>query len=301
MDTTVETAETASPRSALAPDKSIPQPAIEKPLIYRQSPGRGSRIGSGRSPVLPAAHRACRSSTRIRRSISASSPASSSTMTCWRSAPRTPKPGRAATPRFRREVRHHRRARHERLGRAAALCGVSGLGDDPLVSRPCHRPRRAFLLRLDARRHAARLARRQRRQRPFRAISCRRSRDIRRLPRDIADHARLRFHHTPRLQHAAEARLRDRAVRAFPADDPDRARHVAGMNALLPFLPDLLGGRQTARTIHFIVMAAAGRLLRHPHRDDPRGRPDQRAALDHHRLVSHRSPADERPPVERSA
>ena len=28
-----------------------------------------------------------------------------------------------------------------------------------------------------------------------------------------------------------------------------------GANALLPFLPDLLGGRQTARTIHFLVMA----------------------------------------------
>ena len=38
------------------------------------------------------------------------------------------------------------------------------------------------------------------------------------------------------------------------------------MNALLPFLTDLLGGRQTARTIHFIVMAAARRLLHRPHR-----------------------------------
>jgi thiosulfate reductase cytochrome b subunit len=28
-----------------------------------------------------------------------------------------------------------------------------------------------------------------------------------------------------------------------------------GGDALLPFLPDLLGGRQTARTIHFLVMA----------------------------------------------
>ena len=36
MDTTAETAETASQRSALEPDKSIPEPAIEKPLIYRQ-------------------------------------------------------------------------------------------------------------------------------------------------------------------------------------------------------------------------------------------------------------------------
>ena len=34
-----------------------------------------------------------------------------------------------------------------------------------------------------------------------------RGEDLRRLPRDIAEHARLRFHHTPRLQHAAEARL----------------------------------------------------------------------------------------------
>ena len=28
-----------------------------------------------------------------------------------------------------------------------------------------------------------------------------------------------------------------------------------GGDALLPFLPDLLGGRQTARTIHFVVMS----------------------------------------------
>jgi thiosulfate reductase cytochrome b subunit len=28
-----------------------------------------------------------------------------------------------------------------------------------------------------------------------------------------------------------------------------------GMNAVLPWLPDLFGGRQTARTIHFVVMA----------------------------------------------
>ena len=28
-----------------------------------------------------------------------------------------------------------------------------------------------------------------------------------------------------------------------------------GMNAVLPWLPELFGGRQSARTIHFIVMA----------------------------------------------
>ena len=28
-----------------------------------------------------------------------------------------------------------------------------------------------------------------------------------------------------------------------------------GMNAVLPWLPELFGGRQSARTVHFIVMA----------------------------------------------
>ena len=35
-----------------------------------------------------------------------------------------------------------------------------------------------------------------------------------------------------------------------------------GANALLPFLPELLGGRQTARTIHFVVMVLLVGLLR---------------------------------------
>ena len=62
-----------------------------------------------------------------------------------------------------------------------------------------------------------------------------------------------------------------------------------GGNALLPFLPDLLGGRQTARTIHFVVMVLLVGFFVDPHPDDPRGRADQRIAVDHHRLVPHRS------------
>ena len=62
-----------------------------------------------------------------------------------------------------------------------------------------------------------------------------------------------------------------------------------GINAVCPGCADMLGGRQTARTIHFIVMLLlVGFFIIHI-ADDPCRRTAQRAALDHHRLVPHRS------------
>ena len=58
-----------------------------------------------------------------------------------------------------------------------------------------------------------------------------------------------------------------------------------GMDAAWPWLLDLFGGRQSARSIHFICAMRAGRLHRRPPGDGGAGRADQRAALDDHRPV----------------
>lgn len=79
--------------------------------------------------------------------------------------------------------------------------------------------------------------------------------DIRRLPRDIADHARLRFHHTREYNTLQKLTYAVVLFVFFPLMILTGLAMSPGGDALLPFLPDLLGGRQTARTIHFVVMA----------------------------------------------
>ena len=67
--------------------------------------------------------------------------------------------------------------------------------------------------------------------------------DLRQLPRDIADHAKLKFHHRRRVQYAAEIRLWWRAVRSLAADDPHRPGNVADNERGDPF-----SGRYAGRT-----------------------------------------------------
>ena len=255
MDTTAETDDTALRRSAPGPAKSIPEPAIEKPLIYRQFAWTrithwvwaislffllltGLQIFNAH-PTLYIGDQSGFGFDNDVLAIGAEN-TEAGPARLYRAA--------------RREVRHHRRARHVRPGGAAALCGVSGLGDDPVVSRPRHRPRHPFLLRLAAGRHAARLAGRQRGQRPSRATWCRRVGDLKRLPRDIADHARLRFHHTRDYNTLQKLTYAVVLFVLFPLMILTGLAMSPGGDALLPFLPDMLGGRQTARTIHFVVM-----------------------------------------------
>jgi thiosulfate reductase cytochrome b subunit len=82
-----------------------------------------------------------------------------------------------------------------------------------------------------------------------------RLRDFRRLPRDIADHARLRFHHTrdyntlQKLSYAAVLFV------ALPLMILTGLTMSPSMDTVLPFLTEIFGGRQTARTIHFGIMA----------------------------------------------
>ena len=86
--------------------------------------------------------------------------------------------------------------------------------------------------------------------------------DVRRLPRDIADHARLRFHHTRDYNTLQKFTYADRAVHPVPADDPDRAGDVAWRQcaAAVPARTS----RRTADGTHdpFRRHGAAGRLLR---------------------------------------
>jgi thiosulfate reductase cytochrome b subunit len=80
--------------------------------------------------------------------------------------------------------------------------------------------------------------------------------DLRALPKDVADHARLRFHHGAEygvLQKLAYASV---LFVALPLMILTGLSMSPGFNAAAPWLLDLFGGRQTARTIHFLTMVA---------------------------------------------
>ncbi|WP_085465653.1 cytochrome b/b6 domain-containing protein [Mesorhizobium australicum] len=79
-------------------------------------------------------------------------------------------------------------------------------------------------------------------------------RDMRNLGRDIADHIRLRFHHMRDYSVLQKLAYASVLVIMLPLMILTGLGMSPGMNAALPWLPELLGGRQTARTIHFAVM-----------------------------------------------
>jgi thiosulfate reductase cytochrome b subunit len=79
-------------------------------------------------------------------------------------------------------------------------------------------------------------------------------RDLRDLPGDVANHARLRIHHGRRynvLQKLAYAAV---LFIALPLIILTGLTMSPSFNATAPWLLDVFGGRQTARTIHFAVM-----------------------------------------------
>jgi thiosulfate reductase cytochrome b subunit len=80
--------------------------------------------------------------------------------------------------------------------------------------------------------------------------------DLRALPGDIADHARLRFHH--RAGYGVLQKLAYAGVLfvALPLMVLTGLTMSPSFNAIFPWTLDLFGGRQTARTIHFAVMLA---------------------------------------------
>ena len=78
--------------------------------------------------------------------------------------------------------------------------------------------------------------------------------DLRGMPRDVADHARLRFHH--RRDYSVLQKLAYASVMfvALPLMVLTGLAMSPGFNATAPWLLDVFGGRQTARTVHFLMM-----------------------------------------------
>jgi thiosulfate reductase cytochrome b subunit len=80
--------------------------------------------------------------------------------------------------------------------------------------------------------------------------------DLRALPRDLADHARLRFHHTANYNVLQKLAYASVLFVALPLMILTGLSMSPGFNAAAPWLLDVFGGRQTARTIHFLTMVA---------------------------------------------
>jgi len=78
--------------------------------------------------------------------------------------------------------------------------------------------------------------------------------DLRSLPRDIADHARLRFHHTARYNVLQKLAYAGVLFGLFPLIILTGLTMSPGFNAIAPWTLDLFGGRQSARTLHFAAM-----------------------------------------------
>ncbi|MBN9256170.1 MAG: hypothetical protein BGO93_03825 [Mesorhizobium sp. 65-26] len=79
--------------------------------------------------------------------------------------------------------------------------------------------------------------------------------DLKRLPGDIANHARLKFHHTREYNTLQKLAYGGVLFVLLPLMILTGLAMSPSMNSVLPFLNEVLGGRQTARTIHFTVMA----------------------------------------------
>jgi thiosulfate reductase cytochrome b subunit len=80
--------------------------------------------------------------------------------------------------------------------------------------------------------------------------------DLRSLPADIRDHARLRFHHTGEYSVLQKLAYASVLFLALPLMILTGLSMSPGFNAAAPWLLDVFGGRQTARTIHFLTMVA---------------------------------------------
>jgi thiosulfate reductase cytochrome b subunit len=78
--------------------------------------------------------------------------------------------------------------------------------------------------------------------------------DVRKLPAGIISHAKLKFHHAREYNTLQKLAYAGVLFLLLPLMILTGLAMSPSMNAALPFVADLFGGRQTARTIHFIVM-----------------------------------------------
>lgn len=81
-----------------------------------------------------------------------------------------------------------------------------------------------------------------------------RMRDLRGLPRDIVDHVRFRLHHNGRYNSLQKLSYAGVLLVLFPLMILTGLAMSPGFNAVAPWIPEMFGGRQTARTVHFAVM-----------------------------------------------
>lgn len=78
--------------------------------------------------------------------------------------------------------------------------------------------------------------------------------DLKGLGRDIADHARLRFSHGRSYGPLQKLSYAGVLFVLLPLMILTGLAMSPGINAALPLLADIFGGRQSARTVHFIAM-----------------------------------------------
>jgi thiosulfate reductase cytochrome b subunit len=79
-------------------------------------------------------------------------------------------------------------------------------------------------------------------------------RDFRELPRDILDHVTLRLKHTRTYSPLQKLAYFVVFIVLFPLIILTGLTMSPGMDAAWPWLLDIFGGRQTARTLHFVAM-----------------------------------------------
>jgi len=81
-----------------------------------------------------------------------------------------------------------------------------------------------------------------------------RAADIRSLPRDVIDHVKLKFHHVREYNTLQKLAYGGILFILLPLMILTGFAMSPSMDSVLPFLNEVFGGRQTARTIHFTVM-----------------------------------------------
>ena len=81
-------------------------------------------------------------------------------------------------------------------------------------------------------------------------------RDLMHLPRDILDHLRLKFEHGRKYNVLQKLAYSAVFFVLFPLIILTGLTMSPGMDAAWPWLLELFGGRQTARSIHFLTMSA---------------------------------------------
>lgn len=81
-------------------------------------------------------------------------------------------------------------------------------------------------------------------------------RDFKNLPQDIVDHIKFKFHHAMTYSPLQKLTYAIVLFILFPLIILTGLAMSPAMNAAFPWIIDIFGGRQTARTIHFLTMAA---------------------------------------------